>query len=79
MFTCRDASEHMTDEGEGALTGARRFWYRVHVTICPYCRTCRRQFEATVRLTRDIPAEGAPDRVVDAALEAFRARSKDRL
>lgn len=79
MFTCRDASEHMTDEREGALSGWRRIRYRVHTTICPHCRACRSQFEATVALAGKIPSEEPPERVVDAAVEAFRSRSKDRL
>jgi hypothetical protein len=74
MFTCREASEHMTDEREGALSGWERLTYRVHMTICPYCRTCRRQLDAVVALARQIPGDEAPEAVVDAAVAAFRAR-----
>jgi anti-sigma factor ChrR (cupin superfamily) len=79
MFTCRDANEHMTDEREGALSGLRRLRYHVHVTICPHCRACRRQFAETVALAREIPPEDAPEGVVDGALAAFRRRSHDKM
>ena len=71
MFTCRDATEHMTDEREGARVG---FWYRFHMSICPYCRACRRQLDAAVSLVREIPVESVPDHVEQAAVAAFRGR-----
>jgi hypothetical protein len=73
MFTCRDATEHMTDEREGAPVG---FWYRFHMSICPYCRACRRQLDQAVALVKEIPSEEVSDKVMDAALAAFRARRK---
>ena len=73
MFTCRDATEHMTDEREGALSGWVRAWYRLHMTMCPYCRACRRQLDEAVVLAREIPPGEAPEKVVDAAVAAFRA------
>jgi hypothetical protein len=72
MFTCRDAAEHMTDEREGALTGGLGFWYRLHMTICPFCRACRRQLDEAISLAKELPPEPVPDKVMDAALEAFR-------
>jgi hypothetical protein len=74
MFTCRDATEHMTDEREGALSGWRAVQYRLHMTICPYCRACRRQLDQAVSLAREIVADPAPEKVIDAALAAFRLR-----
>ena len=74
MFTCKDAAEMMTDEREGALSGGSGFWYRVHMTICPYCRACRRQLDQAVALAKEIPPEQVSDKVMDAALEALRAR-----
>jgi hypothetical protein len=74
MFACKDATEHMTDEREGALSGWVRVWYRLHLTICPHCRACRRQLDETVALTREIPPGDVPEKVVDTALAAFRDR-----
>ncbi|HEY3817523.1 MAG TPA: hypothetical protein VGL81_10145 [Polyangiaceae bacterium] len=66
----------MTDEREGALSGRTGFWYRFHLTICPHCRTYRRQLDHTVALSKEIPAEGVSDKVMEAALAAFRERPK---
>ena len=76
MFLCRDATEHMTDEREGALSGWVGFWYRFHMTICPHCRACRRQLDQAVALSKEIPPEAVSDKVMDAALAAFRERPK---
>jgi hypothetical protein len=75
MFACRDATEHMTDEREGALSGWLRVKYRIHMTICPYCRACRRQLDAAVSLAAEIPPADVPEKMMDAALAAFRERS----
>jgi hypothetical protein len=76
MYTCRDADEHWTDEREGALRGWVRVWHRFHVTVCPHCRAGRRLYEQTVALSHEIPPDPAPERLVDAALSAFRDRAK---
>jgi hypothetical protein len=76
MFTCRDACELMTDERERALEGSRGFRYRFHMSICPYCRRCRRQLDEAVALAKEISAQEAPVEVVDAAMSAFRARKR---
>jgi hypothetical protein len=71
MFACRDATDRMTDEREGALSGALRFKYRLHLLICPYCRTCRRQLDEVVALagsTRRETRDAEPDASVLAAL-----------
>lgn len=71
MFACRDATDRMTDEREGSLSGALRFKYRLHLLICPYCRTCRRQLDEVVALagsTRQEGRETEPDPRVLAAL-----------
>ena len=77
MFACRDATEHMTDESEGALSGWVRVKYRFHLTLCPYCRAFRRQLDTTVSLTRQIPRDEVPENVMNAALAAFRERPKE--
>ena len=78
MFSCRDATNLMTDEGEGALSGGGRFRYRVHMTICAHCRAFRRQLRATIALMKSIPRDDdAPGRdLEDRVVEAFRARQR---
>jgi hypothetical protein len=76
MFLCRDATEHMTDEREGALSGWTAFWYRFHLATCPHCRACRRQLDSVVTLSKEIPPEGVSDKVMEAALTEFRKRPK---
>ena len=76
MYVCRDAIGHMTEADEGALSGSARFWYRVHMSICTYCRACRRQVAETRTLAREIPPEPVPPAVEEGAMRAFRARGK---
>jgi hypothetical protein len=47
-MSCLQTVEAMTDASEGALTGWKKVRYRVHITICPFCRAHRRQVEATI-------------------------------
>jgi hypothetical protein len=75
MFACRDAIELMTEEREGTLRGSQGLWYRLHMRICPYCRTCRRQMDEVVALAKET-RRGAPASEVEASvLAALRARS----
>ena len=77
MFTCRDATGHMTDEREGALSGWLRAQYRLHMTLCSHCRAFRRQLDETVSLAREIPRDDVPENVMNAAVAAFRERPKE--
>jgi hypothetical protein len=74
MYTCRDATEAMTDAEEQKLVGSRKVWFNVHMTICYFCRSYRRQLREAVSLAKEIPREEAPSEVVDHAMAAFRAR-----
>jgi hypothetical protein len=78
MFSCRDATNLVTEESEGALAGRGRFMYRLHMTICPYCKAFRRQLEETIAVAKEIPRENvAPGAEVEERLaEAFRARRR---
>ena len=78
MFSCRDATNMVTDESEGALSGGRGFRYRLHMTICPYCKAFRRQLKETIEVAKEIPQEHvAPGAEVEERLaEAFRARAR---
>jgi hypothetical protein len=50
--------------------------YRFHLGICAYCRRYRRQLDATVALSKGVPAAEVPVEVEEAAIEAFRERTK---
>lgn len=76
MFSCRDATRLMTEDGEAALRGGRRMQYRVHMLLCAYCRRCRRQLGDAIALSKEIPAEEVSPRIEEDALAAFRARPK---
>ncbi len=76
MYACRDAIGQMTEAEEGALSGWARFIYRLHTTLCPHCRACRRQMTETRSLAREIPPEPVPRSIEDEAMRAFRARGK---
>jgi hypothetical protein len=74
MFSCRDAIDLMTDERDGALRGKQRWLYGLHVLICPYCRTCRRQLGDVVALATETRREPDTTEPETKVLEALRAR-----
>jgi formate hydrogenlyase subunit 6/NADH:ubiquinone oxidoreductase subunit I len=76
MFSCRDATRLMTDEGEAALRGWQKTQYRLHMFVCVYCRRCKRQLDDAIALSKEIPPEEVSSRVEEDALAAFRARPK---
>jgi hypothetical protein len=78
MFSCRDATDLMTEETEGTLSGGGRFKYRVHMTICPHCKAFRRQLREAVEVAKEIPREhdAPPTEVEERLAEAFRARRR---
>jgi hypothetical protein len=74
MFACRDATDLMTDEREGALRGKERWLYGLHVLICPYCRTCRRQLDEVVALAKETRAASDTTDVEASVVDALRGR-----
>jgi hypothetical protein len=78
MFSCRDATNLMTDESEGALSGRGRFGYRTHMVLCAHCRAFRRQLREVVELAREIPREKDAPRpeLEERLVEAFRAQKR---
>jgi hypothetical protein len=75
MFACRDATDLMTDDREGTLAGSVRFKYRLHLLICPYCRTCRRQLDEVVALAHQTRRETCAPDVEASVVAALRARA----
>jgi hypothetical protein len=77
MFACRDAAELFTDEREGKLEGWTRAKFRFHMTICAYCRRCRRQLHETIAITQELAHEEPLSKESeDRAMQAFRARRR---
>lgn len=76
MFSCRDATDLMTDESEGALSGGGRLKYRIHMIICAHCRAFRRQLRETVAVVKEIAREPEAPKpeLEERVMEAFRAR-----
>ncbi len=75
MFSCRDATNLMTDEREGRLSGGLRFKYACHMLICGHCKAFRRQLVETVAIVKEIPRDEIPPKTEEALVAAFRVRS----
>ena len=73
ILTCRELTELVTEDREGALAGARRVLYRFHLSVCPACKAYVRGYEATLQSLNESEASVAPADVKQAALEALRA------
>jgi len=73
MFSCRQATQLMTEAREGALTGTRRARFATHLVICKGCRAYRRQLDLAVAVTKEVPRDVVPAEVEDRLVAAFRA------
>ena len=73
MFSCRQATQLMTEAREGALTGTRRARFATHLVICKGCRAYRRQLDLTVAVTKEVPRDAVPAEVEDRLVAACRA------
>ncbi len=65
MITCREATELHTAAEEGALHGAKRAFYELHMRICPGCKRYRSQLHTTVDVLGKLPSEAPPDDLLD--------------
>lgn len=65
MMTCREASELHTKASEGALTGAKKVLYDLHMTICGACKCYRSQLRTTTEVLGGLPKEEPPKNLVD--------------
>lgn len=59
MILCRRATELHTAADEGALTGAQRVLYDLHMVVCGPCRRYREQLRTTVEVLHGLPKEDA--------------------
>lgn len=65
MMTCREASELHTKAEEGALSGAKKILYDLHMTICSHCKCYRSQLDTTKGVLGGLPKEEPPKNLVD--------------
>ncbi len=76
MILCRTATELLTDDMEGRLTGVRKAQYRFHMLLCNRCRAHRRQMQTTIETLQKMPRESVSEESKSHALEAFRKRAR---
>lgn len=72
---CRDVTQVLTEEAEGALRGDTAARLAEHLEKCAPCREYRAQLATTVAILRGLPREDAQPHEVDAIVELL-ARSK---
>lgn len=60
MMTCREATELHTAAEEGALSGAKKVLYDIHMTVCGMCKCYRGQLKTTVEVVRAAKKDEAP-------------------
>ncbi len=65
MISCREATSLHTEAEEGALEGAKKLRYDIHMKICGPCQRYRAQLGTTVGVLREMPAEKPPASLVD--------------
>lgn len=72
-LTCRDVSEFLGAYFENRLGPDERVRFDRHLAVCADCVAYLRQYEATIRLARDVcegdaREAGIPDELVDAII-----------
>ena len=60
MLTCKQITELVTAYAEGQLGLGDRLRFRLHIGLCPNCRTYVRQLRATARALGRLPAPEIP-------------------
>jgi predicted anti-sigma-YlaC factor YlaD len=74
-LSCREVTELVTDNLEGALTPATRVSFEEHMSSCEGCRIFAEQIEHTVAVLRMLPHEAGPA-PSEHLLDAFRRRGQ---
>ena len=74
---CRDAMALVTDDDEGALTGAAKLKFSVHLTVCTVCQRMRSQLRTTKAVLRGLAPEPAKEQDVDAILKLLAADERE--
>jgi anti-sigma factor ChrR (cupin superfamily) len=74
---CRDAVALLTEDEEGALAGAAKLKFSVHLTICTVCQRMRAQLQTTRAVLRGLVPESSKKNDVDAILALLAAPPPD--
>jgi anti-sigma factor RsiW len=74
-MTCRELAEALADFVGGELTEEQIREFCEHMDCCPPCVHYVRQYELTIQISRRLPAEPLPPRLV----ERLRAAMNDPL
>lgn len=75
MILCRTVTAHHTDAREGTLTALARVGYRVHMSVCPFCRAYAKGLEQAVAALGTLPEPQVPDALKAGAVARLRARA----
>ncbi len=73
LINCRRYVSLVTDAREGSLSVWDRSRFRLHRTICPYCRRYESSLDTTLALVRDQPPEPPTDAMRAELLAKLRA------
>ena len=65
MMFCKKATSLLTEAKEGKLKGVQKLAFDFHLTVCPSCKRCRAQLDATVETLGKLPKEEAPPGLLD--------------
>lgn len=76
--SCRDATALLTDDDEGALTGAAKLKFAVHLTVCTVCQRLRSQLRTTREVLQRLDPEPPKQSDVDAILELLSTSPDER-
>ncbi len=75
-MTCREFAEFMADYLSGELPPAQRAGFDRHLAVCPTCVTYLRDYEATIRIGRQVfqaTDTPVPDAVPESLVQAILA------
>lgn len=79
-MTCREFADFMSDYLSGELAPAVRARFDGHLTVCPDCVTYLKDYEATIRIGRQVfstPEAPVPGDVPESLVKAILASRRN--
>jgi len=71
MLSCKQITELVTAYAEGQLRFMDRLRFRLHIGMCPACKTYVRQLQATARALGKLPEPEIPPELQAELLRRF--------
>lgn len=71
MLTCKQIAELVTAYVEGQLRFTDRLRFRLHISMCPNCKTYVRQLQVTARALGKLPEPEIPPELQAELLRRF--------